>query len=175
MPRNDFVICRNEIEASDSSIARYLSAMALPLILMACGPMVTFIDMESSLNADVGQPAPDLAVHEMSWRFSYRDVDSETYELTSLRPDACNYAYVVRKKDKTIIGWHFLRSPPPTGCKFQRQTVDVVSEPLFILGEELMPNLSSLGGGASPGQRLDVHSPGPSSQAPKRLVLAALI
>jgi hypothetical protein len=82
--------------------------------------MVTFVDMESSLNADVGKPAPDLAVREMTWRFKFHDVDSETYELTSLRPDECNYAYVVRKSDKTIIGWHFLGSPAPTGCSFQQ-------------------------------------------------------
>jgi hypothetical protein len=82
--------------------------------------MVTFIDMESSLNADVGQAAPDLAVREMTWRFTFRDVDNETYELTSLRPDECNYDYVVRKSDKTIIGWHFLGSPAPTGCRFQQ-------------------------------------------------------
>jgi hypothetical protein len=119
MPRNDIVACCNEFKASGSSIARYLSAIVIPLILMACVPMVTFIDMESSLNADVGQPAPDLAVRDMTWRFMFRNVDSETYELTSLRPDACNYAYMVRKKDKKIIGWRFLRSSPPTGCRFQ--------------------------------------------------------
>ena len=102
-----------------ASFARYMGLLALPSVLLACGSMVTFSDMEASLNADVGKSAPDLAVGHTSWMFKYHDVDSETYELTSLRPDVCNYALVVRKKDKTIIGWHYLQSPPPTGCKFQ--------------------------------------------------------
>ena len=81
--------------------------------------MVTFSDMETSLNADVGKSAPDLAVGHTRWMFNYHDVDAETYELTSLRPDECNYALMVRKKDKVIIGWRYLQNPPPTGCKFQ--------------------------------------------------------
>lgn len=101
------------------STARYLTLIAVLSALWACVPMVTFSDMESSLNADVGQPAPDLAVGHTSRMFKYRDVDNEIYELLSLRPDECNYALVVRKKDKTIVGWHFVNSPPPTGCKFQ--------------------------------------------------------
>jgi hypothetical protein len=100
-------------------VAKYLSLLALPPILLACGSMVTFSSMETSLNAEVGKAAPDLTVGHTSWMYAYHDVDSETYELTSLRPHECNYALVVRKKDKTIIGWHYLRSPPPTGCKFQ--------------------------------------------------------
>jgi len=80
--------------------------------------MVEFEDMEKSLNARVGQPAPDTTDGQASY-FKYRDVDSETYELTWIRPDACSYALVVRKADRIILGWRFLQNPPPTGCKFQ--------------------------------------------------------
>jgi len=102
-----------------ASIAKYFGLLALPSVLLACGSMVTFTDMETSLNADVGKSAPDLAVGRTNWMYKHHAVDSETYELTSLRPDECNYTLVIRKKDRTIIGWHYLRSPAPTGCKFQ--------------------------------------------------------
>lgn len=80
--------------------------------------MVEFSDMEASLNADIGKLAPSTAVGRVT-QFEYRDIDNETYELTWRRPDECSYALVVRKSDRTIVGWHFLKSPAPTGCRFQ--------------------------------------------------------
>jgi hypothetical protein len=80
--------------------------------------MVQFTDMTESLNANVGKPAPNPAVGNAS-DYKYQDVDHETYELIWIRPDECSYALVVRKVDKTIVGWHFLKNPPPMGCKFQ--------------------------------------------------------
>jgi hypothetical protein len=73
--------------------------------MVACVLMVTFVDMESKLNADVGQPAPDLAMRKMTWRFEFRDVDSETYELTSLRRTrATTLISLARKTSKSLGG-----------------------------------------------------------------------
>lgn len=80
--------------------------------------MVEFTDMEASLNAKVGKPAPSAAVGQVT-QFEHRDIDDETYELIWRRPDECSYAIVVRKPDQTIVGWHFLKIPAPTGCRFQ--------------------------------------------------------
>lgn len=92
--------------------------LASCLALVGCGAMVEFSDMEASLNADIGKLAPSTAVGRVT-QFEYRDIDNETYELTWRRPDECSYAPVVRKSDRTIVGWHFLKSPAPTGCRFQ--------------------------------------------------------
>jgi hypothetical protein len=80
--------------------------------------MVEFTDMEASLNADIGKPAPSTTVGRVT-QFEYRDIDSEKYELVWRRPDECSYALLVRKLDQTIVGWRFLKSPAPTGCRFQ--------------------------------------------------------
>lgn len=98
---------------------RCLVLIGLSWVLTACGSMVEFKDMAESLDADVGKPAPNTAVGNASF-YKYHDVDHETYELTWIRPDECSYSLVVRKVDRTIVGWRFLKSPPPIGCKFQQ-------------------------------------------------------
>ena len=99
-------------------VRKYLFLICLPLTVVACGSMVEFEDMTDSLNARIGKPAPNTAVGNASF-YKYRDVDRETFELTWTRTDECSYALVIRKTDSTIIAWHFLKNPPPTGCKFQ--------------------------------------------------------
>lgn len=79
--------------------------------------MVKVTDMEESLNTQVGKRAVEIIAHPE--HLTYRDIDGEKYELTWLRPDVCSYALVVRKSDDVIVGWHFLQTPAPTGCKFQ--------------------------------------------------------
>ena len=80
--------------------------------------MVKFTDMEASLNAEIGKPAPIQADGRLA-QFEYRDIDGESYELIWRRPDECSYALMVSKSDRTVVGWHFLKSPAPTGCQFQ--------------------------------------------------------
>lgn len=86
--------------------------------VVGCGSMVEFTDMGTSLDAEIGKPAPSTTIGRVI-QFEYRDVENETYELTWRRPDECSYAMVVRKLDQIIVGWHYLKSPAPTGCRFQ--------------------------------------------------------
>jgi hypothetical protein len=80
--------------------------------------MVTFEDMDASLNARIGKLAPDTRVGHNDY-FKYREVDDERYELVWRRSDACSYALIIRKLDNIIVGWRFVEIPAPTGCKFQ--------------------------------------------------------
>jgi hypothetical protein len=99
-------------------VGRHLSYFVCVLILSACVSLIKFEDMESSLNARIGKPAPDTNSANSN-QYRYSDIDSETYELTWVRPDACSYAWVVSKASKTLLKWRYVESPPPTGCKFQ--------------------------------------------------------
>lgn len=99
-------------------VGRYLSYLTCVLSLSACVSMVKFEDMETSLNARIGKPAPETTAADAN-QYKYSDIDSETYELTWARPDGCSYVWVVSKVNKTILKWRYVQSPPPTGCKFQ--------------------------------------------------------
>lgn len=99
-------------------VGRYLSCLACVLCVSACASMVELEDMESSLNARIGKPAPETTAADAN-QYKYNDIDSETYELTWARPDACSYVWVVSKSSKTLLKWRYVQSPPPTGCKFQ--------------------------------------------------------
>lgn len=80
--------------------------------------MVTFKDMEPALDQEIGKPLPKHP-YPIEWSFVRREVDGETYELLSRRPDECNYVLTVRAVDDVVIRWRFLGDPPPTGCRFQ--------------------------------------------------------
>lgn len=103
---------------SPSTVVRYLGFLVCLLSLSACVSMVEFEDMEISLNARIGKPAPEKTA-ATAHQYQVRDIDSETYELTWARPDSCSHVLVVSKLSQTVVTWRFLQSPPPVGCKFQ--------------------------------------------------------
>jgi hypothetical protein len=96
----------------------HLCVLAALLLVLGCAPMVTFSEMEKSLDAQVGKPAPNYREGHAR-HFKYADIDAQAYELSWIRPDDCSYTFTVRKVDNIIVGWRFLKSPAPVGCKFQ--------------------------------------------------------
>jgi hypothetical protein len=87
-------------------------------ILLGCFSMVTFQDMGQVLDQEIGNPLPKLD-HPIEWYYVRREVDSETYELVSRRPDQCNYILTIRAADHVILKWRYLSATPPTTCHFQ--------------------------------------------------------
>ena len=83
-----------------------------------CVSMVTFYEMETVLDEYVGQPLPDFH-YPIEWSYNRREIDEETFELVSHRPDDCNYAFVVNKDNLVVLRWYFVKTPPPKDCTFQ--------------------------------------------------------
>lgn len=80
--------------------------------------MVTFQEMGPRLDQYIGKPM-STGSRPIADYFVRRDLDDQTYELVSRRPDECNYVLSVRTVDGVVTGWRYLSNPPPTGCRFQ--------------------------------------------------------
>jgi hypothetical protein len=81
--------------------------------------MVSFQEMGPELDQKIGKPLPKLG-HPIEWWYVRREVDSETYELVSRRPDECNYVLTVRAEDQVVLKWRFLNDIQPKTCRFQQ-------------------------------------------------------
>lgn len=92
--------------------------LSILCFLCGCVPMVTYQDMGPVLDQYVGKPLPK-SDQPIEWSFERREVNSETYELVSRRPDQCNYVLSIRAADHVVVKWRFLSDTPPTTCRFQ--------------------------------------------------------
>lgn len=80
--------------------------------------MVSYEDLEPVLDRMVGKPLPN-SPYPLEWSYRKRVVNSESYELVSLRPDECNYVLAVRSVDNVILGWRFVEAQRMKPCRFQ--------------------------------------------------------
>lgn len=97
---------------------RLNAAILVSIVLVGCGSMVSYEDMEPVLDQMVGKPMPK-SPYPLEWHFRKKYIDKESYELVSLRSDNCNYVVKVRAIDEVVLGWKFLESQRVKTCRFQ--------------------------------------------------------
>jgi hypothetical protein len=103
--------------SNNQLITKSLMFICLSLLVVSCATAERE-DMKSSLDKRIGQPAPNYK-EGRNQHYQYRDIDDKTYELIWKRPDACSYVLEINKLERTISGWHYFESNPPSDCKFQ--------------------------------------------------------
>ncbi len=107
-----------ELKALMAYRARIVALICVGMVNSGCVSMVGIEEMEPVLERYVGQRLPEFQ-HPEEWSFKRHEIDEETFELVSIRPDKCNYVLVVNKEDLIVKRWYYVENRPPTDCTFQ--------------------------------------------------------